>query len=48
MRELAKNAGHDLDFAVISKQRMIRASIAANDRRSPGMLIACGEPSAQQ
>lgn len=32
MRELAKEAGHDLDFSVISKERMIQASIAANER----------------
>ena len=31
MRELAKQAGHDLDFSVISGQRMIEASVAAND-----------------
>jgi cell filamentation protein len=31
MRELAKQAGHDLDFSVISGQRMILASIGAND-----------------
>jgi cell filamentation protein len=38
MRELAKNAGHDLDFSVISKERMIQASIAANEGRRPGMM----------
>jgi cell filamentation protein, protein adenylyltransferase len=32
MRELAREAGHTLDFAVISKERMIEASIAANER----------------
>jgi cell filamentation protein len=38
MRELAKHAGHDLDFSVISKERMIEASIAANEGRKPGMM----------
>ena len=38
MRELAKAAGHDLDFLVISKERMIQASIAANDRDDPDMM----------
>jgi hypothetical protein len=38
MRELAKQAGHDLDFRVISKERMIRASIAANEGGNPGMM----------
>jgi cell filamentation protein len=38
MRELAKNAGHDLDFSVISKERMVQASIAANEGRRPGMM----------
>jgi cell filamentation protein len=32
MRELARQSGHTLDFSVISKERMIEASIAANDR----------------
>jgi cell filamentation protein len=32
MRELARQAGHTLDFSVISKERMIEASIAANER----------------
>lgn len=38
MRELAKDAGHDLDFSVISRERMIQASIAANEGRRPGMM----------
>jgi cell filamentation protein len=38
MRELAKSAGHDLDFSVISKARMVRASIAANEEGRPGMM----------
>jgi cell filamentation protein len=32
MRELARAAGHTIDFSVISRERMIEASIAANDR----------------
>jgi cell filamentation protein len=31
MRELAKQAGHDLDFSVISVQRMVLASIGAHE-----------------
>jgi cell filamentation protein len=38
MRELGKQAGHDLDFSVISKERMIQASITANEARKPGMM----------
>jgi len=38
MRELAKQAGHDLDFSVISGERMIQASIAANDDGNPGVM----------
>jgi cell filamentation protein len=38
MRELAKQAGHNLDFSVISKERMVRASIAANEERKPGVM----------
>jgi cell filamentation protein len=38
MRELAKHAAHNLDFTVISKERMIQASIAANEGRKPGMM----------
>jgi cell filamentation protein len=38
MRELAKKAGHELDFSVISRERMIQASIAANEGRRPGMM----------
>jgi cell filamentation protein len=32
MEELAAQAGHTLDFSVVSQERMIEASIAANDR----------------
>ena len=38
VRELAKEAGHSLDFAVVSKERMIRASIAANEDGDPTMM----------
>lgn len=38
MRELAKQAGHELEFSVISRERMIQASIAANEERRPGMM----------
>jgi cell filamentation protein len=38
MEELAKQAGHDLDFAVISRERMIQASIAANERDDNSMM----------
>jgi cell filamentation protein len=38
MRELAKQAGHDLDFSVISGERMIQASIAANEDGDPGVM----------
>jgi cell filamentation protein len=32
IRELAREAGHELDFSVVSRERMIQASIAANER----------------
>lgn len=32
LRELAREAGHDLDFSVITKERMIGASIAAHEQ----------------
>ena len=38
MRELAKEAGHNLDFSVISQERMIQASIAAHERGDPSMI----------
>lgn len=38
MRELAKQAGHDLDFAIVSKDRIIQASIAANEQGDPSMM----------
>jgi cell filamentation protein len=36
--QLAQAAGHDLDFTVISKERMIRASIAAHEENDPSMM----------
>jgi cell filamentation protein len=38
VRELAKEAGHDLDFSVISKERMVQASIAANEWNDPTVM----------
>jgi cell filamentation protein len=38
MRELAKQAGHDLDFSVISQERNIQASIAAMDDGDPDVM----------
>jgi cell filamentation protein len=38
MEELAKQAGHSLDFTVVSRERMVRASIAANEQRDPAMM----------
>jgi cell filamentation protein len=38
MRELAKEAGHDLDFSVVSKERMIQASIEAHEQNDPSMM----------
>ena len=38
MRELAKAAGHDLDFTVVSKERMMQASISANEEGDPSMM----------
>ena len=38
IEELAKQAGHTLDFSVVSKERMIEASIAANDRDDPSAM----------
>jgi cell filamentation protein len=38
MEQLAHTAGHDLDFTVISKERMIQASIAAHERNDTSMM----------
>ncbi len=35
---LAEQAGHELDFSVVSRERMIQASIAANDHDDPAMM----------
>jgi cell filamentation protein len=35
---LAQQAGHSLDFSVVSRERMIQASIAGNDLRDPSMM----------
>jgi cell filamentation protein len=36
--EVAKQAGHDLDFTVVSRERMIEASIAANEQGDTAMM----------
>jgi fido (protein-threonine AMPylation protein) len=36
MQELAEEAGHSLDFCVVSRERMIQASIAAHEDRNIG------------
>lgn len=36
--ELARAAGHDLDFSPITRERMIQASIAANEGNDRGMM----------
>lgn len=38
MRELAKEAGHDLDFSIVSRERMIQASIAAYERGDTSIM----------
>jgi cell filamentation protein len=38
MEELAKQAGHSFDFTVVSRERMIRASIAANEQGDPATM----------
>lgn len=38
MQELAKQAGHTLDFSVVSKERMVQASISANEGSDPSMM----------
>ncbi len=35
---LARRAGYGLDFTVVSKERMIQASIAANEHRDPTLM----------
>jgi cell filamentation protein len=38
LRELARQAGHELDFSVVSRERMIQSSIAANEQGDPTMM----------
>jgi cell filamentation protein len=38
MEELAKQAGHSLDFTIVSRQRMVQASIAANEHGDLAMM----------
>lgn len=38
MQELAKQAGHTLDLNALSRERMIQASIAANENNDPSMM----------
>lgn len=38
MEALAQEAGHKLDFSVVSRERMIQASIAGNENGDPSMM----------
>jgi cell filamentation protein len=38
MRELAREAAHELDFSVVTRERMIQASIAANENGDRTMM----------
>jgi cell filamentation protein len=38
MRELAREAGHELDFSIVTRERMIQASIAANEHSDRIMM----------
>jgi cell filamentation protein len=38
IRELAKQAGHEVDFSVVTRERMVQASIAGNDHADPSMM----------
>ena len=38
MQELAENAGHSFEFRVVSRERMIQASIAAHENRDIGPM----------
>jgi cell filamentation protein, protein adenylyltransferase len=38
MGVLAQEAGYSLDFSVVSRERMIQASIAGNEKSDPGMM----------
>jgi len=37
VRELAKQADHNLDFSVVTRERMIRASLAGNEQNNSSM-----------
>jgi fido (protein-threonine AMPylation protein) len=36
--ELAREAGHKLDFSCVTRERMIQASIAGNEKNDPAMM----------
>jgi len=38
IRQLAEQAGHELDFSVVSRARMIQASVAANDHDDNSLM----------
>ena len=38
MEQLAHAAGHELDFTIVSKERMAQASIAAHEQGDPSMM----------
>lgn len=38
LQDLAEHAGHNLDFRVVSRERMIQASIAAHEKRDIGPM----------
>jgi cell filamentation protein len=38
IRALAKEAGHALDFSVVTRERMVRASVAGTDDNDPTMM----------
>lgn len=38
MEALAEQAGHQFDFSVVSRERMIQASIAGNEKGDPSMM----------
>jgi cell filamentation protein len=38
MRQLTEQAGHELDFSVVSRARMIQASVAANDHGDNSLM----------
>jgi cell filamentation protein len=38
LRKLAMQAGHELEFSVVSRERMVQASIAANEQSDSTMM----------